>query len=134
MQQNTQAVPISPTMVWAGRVISALTILFLLFDSLIKILELAPAVEATTQLGYAESQVFGIGVIELASLILYAIPQTSILGGILLTGHLGGAIATHMRAGSDLFSLVFPLIIGLLLWGGLFLRDERLRGLIPLRQ
>jgi hypothetical protein len=134
MQLTTQAVPASPTMVWAGRIISALTVLFLLFDSIIKVLTLAPAVEATTPLGYAESQVFGIGVIELASLVLYVIPQTSVLGAILLTGHLGGAIATHIRAGSDLFSVVFPIIIGLLLWGGLFLRDNRLRTLIPLRQ
>jgi hypothetical protein len=134
MQLTTQAVPASQKMVWAGGIISALTVLFLLFDSIIKVLALAPAVEATTQLGYAESLVFGIGVIELVCLVLYVIPQTSVLGAILLTGHLGGAIATHVRAGSDLFSLVFPLIIGLLLWGGLFLRDERLRGLIPLRQ
>jgi hypothetical protein len=121
-------------MVWAGRIISALTVLFLLFDSIIKVLTLAPAVEATTQLGYAESLVFGIGVIELVCLVLYVIPQTSVLGAILLTGHLGGAIATHVRAGSDLFSVVFPIIIGLLLWGGLFLRDNRLHTLIPLRQ
>lgn len=134
MQLSTQAVPASQKMVWAGRIISALTILFLLFDSIIKVLTLAPAVVATTQLGYVETLVFGIGVIELASLILYIIPQTSVLGTILLTGHLGGAVATHMRAGSDLFSVVFPIIIGLLLWGGLYLRDDRLRVLIPLRQ
>ena len=134
MQLSTQAVPASQKMVWAGRIISALTILFLLFDSIIKMLELAPAVEATTQLGYAETLVFGIGIIELASLVLYMIPQTSVLGAILLTGHLGGAVATQMRAGSDLFSVVFPIIIGLLLWGGLFTRDNRLRSLIPLRQ
>jgi len=133
MQLSTQAVPASQKMVWAGRIISALTILFLLFDSIIKVLTLAPAVESTTQLGYAENLVFGIGIIELACLMLYIIPQTSVLGAILLTGHLGGAVATHVRAGSDLFSLVFPVIIGLLLWGGLFLRDNRLRTLIPLR-
>ena len=134
MQLSTQAVSASPKMVWAGRIISALTILFLLFDSIIKVLALAPAVETTTQLGYAENLVLVIGVIELTSLVLYMIPQTSVLGAILLTGHLGGAIATQMRAGSDLFSIVFPIIIGVLLWGGLFLRDDRLRALIPLRR
>ena len=133
MQLSTQAVPASQKMVWAGHIISALTILFLLFDSIIKVLTLAPAVEATTQLGYAESLVFGVGIIELACLVLYIIPQTSVLGAILMTGYLGGAVATHLRAGSDLLSLVFPVIIGLLLWGGLFLRDNRLRTLIPLR-
>lgn len=133
MQLSTQAVPASQKMVWAGRIISALTILFLLFDSIIKVLTLAPAVEATTQLGYAESLVFGVGIIELACLVLYIIPQTSILGAILMTGYLGGAVATHLRTGSDLFSLIFPIIIGLLLWGGLFLRDVRLHSLIPLR-
>ena len=133
MQLSTQAVPVSNRLLWVGRLVSVLTVLFLLFDSIIKVLALAPAVEATTQLGYAENLVFGIGVIELASLVLYMIPQTSALGAILLTGHLGGAIATQVRAGSDLFSIVFPVIIGVFLWGGLFLRDHRLRTFIPLR-
>jgi hypothetical protein len=133
MQMAAQTAP-STTMLWAGRIISALAVLFLLFDGIIKVVQAAPAMEATTQLGYAENLEFGIGVLELACIVLYVIPQTSVLGAILLTGYLGGAIATHVRAGSDLFSVVFPAIIGLLLWGGLYLRDNLLPALIPLRR
>lgn len=118
---------------WAGRVLSALAILFLIFDGIIKVMQLAPAMEATTQLGYPESLVLGIGILELACLAVYVIPQTSVLGAILLTGYLGGAVATQVRAGSDLFSVIFPIIVGLLFWGGLYLRDNRLHALIPLR-
>ena len=89
--------------------------------------------EATTQLGYPESLVFGIGIIELVCLVVYVMPRTSVLGAILLTGYLGGTVATNVRAGSELFSVFFPTIIGVLIWGGLFLRDRRLRALIPLR-
>lgn len=92
-------------------------------------LNLAPAVEATTQLGYPAGLVITIGVIELVCLAVYAIPRTSTLGAILLTGYLGGAFATQLRAESAPFSLVFPLIIGALIWGGLFLRDGRARAL-----
>jgi hypothetical protein len=119
---------------WAGRVISALAVLFLIFDSIIKVLKLGPAVEATTQLGYPESLIIGIGILELICLAIYVIPRTSVLGAILLTGYLGGAIATQVRAGSALFSVVFPIIVGVLIWGGLFLREDRLRALIPLRR
>ena len=118
---------------WAGRILSALAILFVIFDGVIKVMQMAPAMEATAQLGYPESLVFGIGILELACLVIYVIPRTSILGAILLTGYLGGAVATHVRAGSGLFPLIFPVIIGLLFWGGLYLRDNQLRALIPLR-
>jgi hypothetical protein len=111
-----------------------LAVLFLIFDSAIKVLQMAPAIEATTQLGYPEHLVLWIGVLEIICLVVYVIPQTSVLGAILYTGYLGGAIATQVRAGSPLFSIVFPVIIGLLLWGGLFLNDTRLRALIPLRR
>jgi hypothetical protein len=134
MQAATQAAPTSKALLWAAYGISALAVLFLIFDSVIKVLKLAPAVEATTQLGYPESLVIGIGVIELACLAVYVIPRTAILGAILLTGYLGGAIATNLRAGTPLFNVVFPLIIGALLWGGIYLRDQRLRALIPLRK
>lgn len=134
MQLATQAVSNSKRTLWAGHILSVLTVLFLLLDGVIKVLRLAPAVEATVQLGYPESAVVGIGIILLACIALYAIPRTSVLGAILLTGYLGGAIATHVRASSDLFPLIFPAILGVLLWGGLFLRDERLRTLIPLRK
>jgi hypothetical protein len=130
----THPVRVVTTTIWAGRISSALAVLFLLLDSVIKVLNLAPAVEATTQLGYPASLVIGIGILELACLAIYVIPRTSVLGAILLTGYLGGAIATQVRAGSPLFSIVFPIIVGVLIWGGLFLREERLRALIPLRR
>jgi DoxX-like protein len=134
MLAAAQPVRATKTAMWAGRIMSALAVLFLAFDGVIKVLNLAPAVEATTQLGYPASLVIGIGILELACLVIYAIPRTSVLGAILLTGYLGGAIATQVRAGSTLFSVVFPIIIGLLIWGGLFLRDGRLRALVPLRK
>lgn len=118
---------------WAGRILSGLAILFLIFDGVIKVMQMAPAMEATVQLGYPESLVFGIGLLELVCLGVYGIPRTSVLGAILLTGYLGGAVATQVRAGADLFPIIFPVIIGLLIWGGLFLRDSQLRALIPLQ-
>ncbi len=128
-----QATPTSKTTLWAGIIISALAILFLAFDSVIKVIQHVEAVRPTTELGYAANLVLPIGIIELVCLLLYAYPRTSILGAILLTGHLGGAVATHLRAGSDWFPLLFPFIIGALIWGGLYLRDHGLRTLIPLR-
>src|SRR3954451_18233663 len=133
MQAAPQTITSSTTALWAGRIISALAVLFLIFDSVIKVLKLAPAVEATTQLGYPESLVIAIGILELACLAVYVFPRTAVLGAILLTGYLGGAIATNLRAGAPAFNIVFPLIIGALVWGGLFLREARLRALVPLR-
>jgi hypothetical protein len=132
MQTAVQAAPGSAAAVWAGRIASALGVLFLIFDGGIKVLQLAPAVEATAQLGYPTSLVLAIGAIELACLVVYVIPRTAVLGAILLTGYLGGAIATQVRSGAPAFSVVFPVILGALLWGGLYLRDQRLRALIPL--
>ena len=134
MQTATQALPQSRATLWAGWILSALAILFLIFDTVIKVLKMAPAVEATTQLGYPESLVIGIGVIELICLAFYVIPRTSVLGAILMTGYLGGAVATNLRAGTPVFNVIFPLIIGALIWGGIYLRDERLRALVPLRK
>lgn len=133
MQTAPQPMSSSTTMLWAGRIISALAVLFLIFDSMIKVLKLAPAVETTTQLGYPESLVITIGILELACLAVYVFPRTAALGAILLTGYLGGAIATNLRAGTPTFNVIFPVIIGALIWGGLFLRDARLRALVPLR-
>jgi DoxX-like protein len=114
--------------------VSGLAVLFLLFDSLIKVMKLDLAVEGTTALGYPATVVRGIGIIELVCLVLYVIPRTSVFGAILLTGYLGGAIATHVRVGSPLLThTLFPIYVALLIWGGLFLRDDRLRALIPLR-
>ena len=120
-------------MLWAGRIISSLSALFLLLDGVMKLVKPAFVVEATVRLGYPESVIFGLGIVLTACTVLYMIPRTSVLGAILLTGYLGGAVATHVRAGEGLFPMFFPVIIGVLVWGGLFLRDERLRTLIPLR-
>jgi hypothetical protein len=120
-------------MLWAGRIISALPVLFLLMDGLMKLVKPAFVVEATVQLGYPESVIVGLGIVLLACTVLYLIPRTSVLGAILLTGYLGGAVATHVRVGDGLFPISFPIILGVLIWGGLYLRDERLRTLLPLR-
>jgi hypothetical protein len=121
--------------VWAGRIVSAVAILFLILDAIVKVLKMAVAVDATAQLGYPANFVLGIGVLELICLVLYVVPRTSIFGAILMTGYLGGAIASQLRAGNPLFSnVLFPVYVGLLIWGGLYFRDTRLRALIPLRK
>jgi hypothetical protein len=118
-------------MVLAGRIISALSALFLLFDAIIKVLRAAPAVEGTVRLGYPVGVVVPIGVTLLLCVVLYLIPRSSVLGAILITGYLGGAVATQVRV-EDLWFL-FPVGLGVLVWLGLYLRDSRLRTLIPLR-
>jgi hypothetical protein len=120
------------TQLWAGRILSALSILFLAFDGVIHMLKPAPVVEAFAQLGFPLSVAIPLGMIELVCVVLYAIPRTSILGAILLTGYLGGAVATHLRVGDSLFGQVlFPVYVGAMLWGGLYLRDGGLRALVP---
>jgi hypothetical protein len=133
MQSGIEIASVSKKRLWAGRILSALPVLFLLVDGLMKLMKPAVVVEATVQLGYPESVIVGLGIVVLACTVLYVIPRTSVLGAILLTGYLGGAVATHVRVGAGLFSTVFPIIFGGLLWGGLYLREDRLRGLIPLR-
>ena len=109
--------------------------LFLTFDTVIKVLLLAPAVKGTTELGYPAGTVLWIGIIELACIVLYLVPRTSVLGALLLTGYFGGAIATHVRVGSPLLShTLFPVYVALMLWGGLYLRESRLRELVPSRR
>jgi hypothetical protein len=125
----------TPKTIWVGRILSALAILFLSFDTIVKVLRLPVAIEGTTQLGYPESTVFVIGVIQLVCLVLYVIPQTSVFGAILFTGYLGGAIATHLRIGSPLFThILFPIYVALLIWGGLYAREPRLRAMVPIRR
>jgi hypothetical protein len=133
MQSITETVPVSKSALWAGRIISGLPILFLLVDGVMKLFKPAPVVAAILQLGYLESAIVGIGIVLLACTVLYVIPRTRILGAILLTGYLGGAVATHVRVGAGLFPILFPVFFGVLLWGGLYLRDSRLHALIPLR-
>jgi hypothetical protein len=131
MPATTQSGSASKTSVWPGRIISALVVIFLLFDSAIKVLKLAAAVEGTVQAGYPVTAVQPIGIVLLVCILLYVIPRTSILGAILLTGYLGGATATMVRISNPWF--LFPVVVGVLAWLGIFLRDERLRTLIPLR-
>jgi hypothetical protein len=106
--------------------------LFLLQDGVMKLFKPPFVVEATVKLGYAESVIVPLGIILTASAVLYLIPRTAVLGAILLTGYLGGAIATHVRAAEGWFPILFPVVFGILIWGGLYLRDYRLRALIPL--
>lgn len=115
---------------WGAWIASALPSLFLAMDGVMKVLNLEPVVEASLLLGLPVHVAPGLGVLLLACLALYVIPRTSFLGAVLLTGYLGGAVAIHVRAQSDLFSLVFPILIGALLWGGLLWRDAQLRSLV----
>lgn len=137
MQSEAEIAANPPAALWIGRAMSGLVVAFLIFDGGIKFAPLSVVTETMQQLGYSGSPELarGLGVMTLAIALLYALPRTSILGAILLTGLLGGAMATHLRAGSPLFShLFFGLYLGLIAWGGLYLRDVRLRRLFPLRQ
>jgi hypothetical protein len=119
---------------WTGRVISGLAVAFLVFDSVGKLLEVQPVIEGTKQLGYPQEIVFSLGVTLLSCVLTYLVPRTSVLGAVLLTGYLGGAVATHVRVGSPLFThVLFPTYVAALLWGGLMLRDGRLRTFLPWR-
>jgi len=131
MQSNDQSVLSTP--LWAGRIMSGLPALFLLVDGVMKLFKPPVVVQATVELGYPESVIFGLGVTLFVSTLLYLIPRTSVLGAILLTGYLGGAVATHVRVGGPLFNVAFAVIVGALLWGGLWLRDGQLREMLPLR-
>ena len=116
---------------WTGRILSGLAIAFLAWDGVIKLIQHPMAVETTQKLGYASSVLPMLGALEILSALLYVYPRTALLGAVLMTGYLGGAVATHVRAGSDTFSVIFPVIIGALMWGGLWLRNHRLRALAP---
>ena len=120
---------------WAARVMSWLVILFMLVDSIMKLIKPPFVVEGTVILGYAEHHIVIMGTLGLISIILYAIPRTSILGAVLLTGYWGGAIATHIRLDNPLFThILFPVYLGILAWGGLWLVNENLRNLFPLKR
>lgn len=137
MPTIAETAPVSKTARWTGRVLSGLVIVFLLFDGAIKLLPWPIVTETLDKMGYGASESFArtLGVITIACTVLYAIPPTSILGAILLTGYLGGAMASHVRIDSPLFShTLFGLYLGLMVWGGLWLRDRSLHGLIPFRR
>jgi DoxX-like protein len=111
-----------------GYVLTAIVALFLTVDAAVKVLVLAPAVQGTTQLGYPAQSVIWIGLIELSCLVLYLVPRTALVGALVLTGYLGGAVASQLRVGAPLLShILFPIYVAALLWGGLYLRDTRVR-------
>ena len=119
--------------VWTGRTLTAVAVLFLIFDATVKLLQLTPAVDATAQLGFKASVLVPLGIIEVLCLAAYLVPQTSVAGAILWTGYLGGAVATQLRVGNPLFSnVLFPVYVAALLWGGLWLRRPQLRAVVPL--
>jgi len=119
---------------WPGRALTALPVLFLAFDVTIKLMKIRPVVDSFTQLGIPVELARVVGTVELVCLMLYCFPRTAVLGATLLTGYLGGAVLTHLRIGSPLLShTLFPIYVGIMLWGALWLRDLRVRALIPLR-
>jgi hypothetical protein len=133
MQADIHAAPGSKKLRVTGLILSFVPAAFLLFDGITKLVQPAFVVETTVKLGYPESVLTGLGIVLIASTVLYLIPRTSVLGAILLTGYLGGAVASHVRVGEGWFPTLFPVVFGSLLWGGLYLRDNRLRTLLPLR-
>ena len=137
MPRIAENAPVSKPALWLGRVLSGLVILFLLFDGAIKLVPWPVVTETMDRIGYGSSETLarGLGIVTIVCTVLYAIPPTSILGAILLTGYLGGAMASHLRIGSPLFShILFGFYLGLMLWGGLWLRDKSLRASIPFRR
>jgi hypothetical protein len=118
---------------WTGRVITALLLVFLLFDAITKIMKVPQVMAASVQLGYPAETIAEIGIALLVCTLIYIIPQTAILGAILLTGYLGGAVASGIRIKSPLFNVLFPFVFAVLIWVSLVLREKRLRALIPRR-
>jgi hypothetical protein len=119
---------------WTGSIISGIVALFLLWGGVMDLLRPPYVVEGMVKYGYPESSLLGIGIALLISAVLYVVPPTSVLGAILLTGYLGGAVSTHVRASDPLGRILMPVLFGVLIWGGLYLRDARLRALLPLRR
>jgi hypothetical protein len=135
MPTDSKAGSNSKAMLWAGWGMSGLTVLFMLFDGISKLVLEQHVVEATTKIGYPVDALRPLGIVLLVCTVLYAIPRTAIFGAILLTGYLGGAVASKVRIDDPLFgSVLFGVYFGILAWGGLYLRDNRLRTLIPLRR
>ncbi len=134
MEKEMSETNVSKANLWAGRIVGGFAALFLLMDGGMKLFKPRFVVDETVRLGYNESVIVPLGIVLVLCTIVYLIPATSVLGAILLTGYLGGAVATHVRAGEPLFSIIFAIVFGMLLWLGLYLRDPRLRALLPLRQ
>ena len=133
MSSVIETSPASSKLAWAGRILSGVTIAFLLFDGVIHLTKVAPVVQAFAQLGFPMRLAVALGLLEIVCVALYGYPRTAILGGICLTGYLGGAVAMQLQVGNPLFGeTLFPVYVGLLVWGGLYLREPRLRALLPL--
>jgi hypothetical protein len=133
MQARTEANTVSKGRLWTGRIISGLVVLFLLFDGITKVMKVRAVIEASAQLGYPVNAIVTIGIILLVCTVFYIIPQTAVLGAILLTGYLGGAVAANLRIGTAMFNTFFPIVFAALAWAGLYLRESRLGALIPFR-
>ena len=134
MQPIAGQPPISKARLWTGRIVSGLVAAFMVMDGVMKVMMLPVVVEGSKKAGFPEGSMFWIGWVLLVCTLLYAIPRTSILGAILLTGYLGGAVVVHVRISDPLFShTLFPVYFGVLAWGGLYLREHRLPSLIPLK-
>jgi hypothetical protein len=118
---------------WTGRMLSALAVIFLAFDGSIKLMRLPVVLEATAQLGFPPSSIVLTGVMLLVCTLVYVIPRTSVVGAVLLTGYLGGAVAAQMRVGNPPFETVFPIIVGSVVWAGIFVRDRRVQALVAPR-
>jgi hypothetical protein len=132
MQTLTTPIQFSKSIHWVGRILSAMPVLFLALDGVMKVVNVQPVMDASLVLGLPVDLAPAIGLLLLACVAIYVIPQSAVLGAILLTGYLGGAISLQVRIGAEPFSLIFPLLLGGLLWGGLYLRDERVRALVGL--
>jgi hypothetical protein len=133
MESTIHSAPSSNRRIWAGRIVSALPVLFLLFDGVIHVMRIPAVVEGFAKAGFPISTAVPLGIIEIICIVLYVIPRTSVLGAILLTGYLGGAVATNVRQQLPMLGYVlFPVYVGVFIWGGLWLRDDRIRSLIPL--
>jgi DoxX-like family len=130
MPSATQTGPASRMSLWAGRILSALPVLLFIFGGMFSLLKPDAMAKGFVHYGYPDGSLWRIAVLEIACAIVYAVPRTSVLGAILMTGYLGGATATHVRVGEP---PIMPIVVGVVVWAGLFLRDERLRALIPLR-
>jgi hypothetical protein len=120
---------------WTGRIMSGIAVAFLTLDGIGKLLQVQPVVDGTRELGYPVEVIFGLGVTLMSCVLVYVVPRTAVLGAILLTGYLGGAIATHVRVANPLFThVLFPTYVAAFLWAGLMLRDRRLRAFVPWRR
>lgn len=128
---NAQTGVLSTKRIWTGRILTGLSGAFFILDAVMKLFKPVPVVEATVRLGYPDSTIVGTGIALLLSTLLYLAPRTSVLGAILVTAYLGGAVATNVRAQQPLFNVVFPVILASIAWCGLWLRDARLEQILP---